>query len=126
MTTNCYQQATDRHLQEHPYDLVIGILSARGNKDLRDAQRETWLRALKEHPLRDKSVNYNPSNASCVRDLCDFLLRILYRFIVGNKGCDVPPNDRLDPYACVASGLRADDIGDHAYEGPELSHMHSL
>ncbi|KAG9465813.1 hypothetical protein GDO78_017699 [Eleutherodactylus coqui] len=58
----------------HP--LVIGILSARQHRALRDTIRGTWLQALP--PAR----------------------RPLLRFIVGSEPCSVPPEDREDPYSC--------------------------
>ncbi|KAM5193626.1 UDP-GalNAc:beta-1,3-N-acetylgalactosaminyltransferase 2 [Mantella aurantiaca] len=54
---------------QHP--LVIGILSARQHRPLRDAIRKTW-------------GSQGP----------------LLRFIVGSEPCPVPPEDREDPYSC--------------------------
>lgn len=79
----------------HP--LVIGILSARQNRALRDTIRDTWLQALP------------PSR------------RPLLRFIVGSQACSVPPEDREDPYSCrllnITSPVLHREI--EAFTGPE-------
>ncbi|XP_072912739.1 UDP-GalNAc:beta-1,3-N-acetylgalactosaminyltransferase 2 isoform X1 [Hemitrygon akajei] len=59
------------------YDLVIGILSARHHRDLRNALRKTWLGHIPE-------LNH----------------RVLAKFIIGTYGCDIPDEDREDPYSC--------------------------
>ncbi|XP_055491137.1 UDP-GalNAc:beta-1,3-N-acetylgalactosaminyltransferase 2 isoform X3 [Leucoraja erinacea] len=60
-----------------PYDLVIGILSARHHHDLRSALRKTWLGHVPQ-------LNQ----------------RVLAKFIIGSYGCDIPDEDREDPYSC--------------------------
>nr|XP_033792132.1 UDP-GalNAc:beta-1,3-N-acetylgalactosaminyltransferase 2 isoform X3 [Geotrypetes seraphini] len=62
------------------YDLVVGILSARHNFELRNVIRNTWLKSLKHHPTLNQ--------------------RVLVKFIIGAHGCDVPVEDREDPYSC--------------------------
>ncbi|XP_069601948.1 UDP-GalNAc:beta-1,3-N-acetylgalactosaminyltransferase 2-like [Ranitomeya imitator] len=79
----------------HP--LVIGVLSARQHRALRDTIRGTWLQALP--PAR----------------------RPLLRFIVGSEACSVPPEDREDPYSCrllnITSPVLQREI--EAFTGPE-------
>ncbi|XP_046387408.1 UDP-GalNAc:beta-1,3-N-acetylgalactosaminyltransferase 2-like [Ischnura elegans] len=54
---------------------VIGIMSAQSNFELRRSIRDTWLNELK------------PENME-------------YVFIVGEKFCSIPPEDRISPYEC--------------------------
>uniref|UniRef100_A0A8C8XMA3 Hexosyltransferase n=3 Tax=Panthera TaxID=9688 RepID=A0A8C8XMA3_PANLE len=62
------------------YDVVVGVLSARHNHELRNVIRSTWLKHLMQHPsLRQ---------------------RVLVKFIIGARGCEVPVEDREDPYSC--------------------------
>ncbi|XP_056407377.1 LOW QUALITY PROTEIN: UDP-GalNAc:beta-1,3-N-acetylgalactosaminyltransferase 2 [Hyla sarda] len=79
----------------HP--LVIGVLSARQHRALRDTIRDSWLQALP--PAR----------------------RPLLRFIVGSEACPVPPEDREDLYSCrllnITSPLIHREI--EAFTGPE-------
>ncbi|XP_004690787.1 PREDICTED: UDP-GalNAc:beta-1,3-N-acetylgalactosaminyltransferase 2 [Condylura cristata] len=62
------------------YDVVVGVLSARNNHELRSVIRSTWLRHLLQHPALSR--------------------RVLVKFIIGARGCDVPVEDREDPYSC--------------------------
>lgn len=62
------------------YELVVGVLSARNNREQRQAIRRTWLENLSLHPVLGP--------------------RTLVRFIVGSSGCAVPVQDREDPYSC--------------------------
>ncbi|XP_066238732.1 UDP-GalNAc:beta-1,3-N-acetylgalactosaminyltransferase 2 isoform X4 [Saccopteryx leptura] len=62
------------------YDVVVGVLSARNNHELRNVIRSTWLKHLKQHPVLSQ--------------------RVLVKFIIGAHGCDVPVKDREDPYSC--------------------------
>ncbi|XP_058431023.1 UDP-GalNAc:beta-1,3-N-acetylgalactosaminyltransferase 2 isoform X8 [Marmota monax] len=62
------------------YDVVVGVLSARSNRELRDAIRNTWLKHSLRHPALSQ--------------------RVLVKFIIGARGCDVPVEDREDPYSC--------------------------
>ncbi|XP_069481775.1 UDP-GalNAc:beta-1,3-N-acetylgalactosaminyltransferase 2 [Ambystoma mexicanum] len=62
------------------HELVVGVLSARGNRDQRSAIRRTWLQHLSGHPALGS--------------------RALVRFIVGSRGCALPAPDREDPYSC--------------------------
>nr|XP_045004660.1 UDP-GalNAc:beta-1,3-N-acetylgalactosaminyltransferase 2 isoform X2 [Jaculus jaculus] len=62
------------------YDVVVGVLSARNNHELRNVIRSTWLKHLLQHPTLSQ--------------------RVLVKFIVGARGCDVPVEDREDPYSC--------------------------
>ncbi|XP_043857595.1 UDP-GalNAc:beta-1,3-N-acetylgalactosaminyltransferase 2 isoform X3 [Dromiciops gliroides] len=62
------------------YDVVVGVLSARNNHELRSVIRNTWLKHLKQHP--------------------DLSQRVLVKFIIGAHGCNVPVEDREDPYSC--------------------------
>ncbi|XP_047376559.1 UDP-GalNAc:beta-1,3-N-acetylgalactosaminyltransferase 2 isoform X3 [Sciurus carolinensis] len=62
------------------YDVVVGVLSARGNRELRDVIRNTWLKHSLQHPALSA--------------------RVLVKFIIGARGCAVPVEDREDPYSC--------------------------
>uniref|UniRef100_A0A8C6QR43 Hexosyltransferase n=1 Tax=Nannospalax galili TaxID=1026970 RepID=A0A8C6QR43_NANGA len=62
------------------YDVVVGVLSARNNHELRSVIRKTWLKHLLQHPTLSK--------------------RVLVKFIIGAHGCEVPVEDREDPYSC--------------------------
>ena len=63
------------------YDIVVGVLSARGNAEQRDALRSTWVGA-----------------ANTAADLRD---RVHARFVVGGVGCTIPVEDREDPLGCT-------------------------
>ncbi|TNM99907.1 hypothetical protein fugu_012940 [Takifugu bimaculatus] len=67
------------------YDLLVGVLSARHHHELRRAIRETWLGHLRTHPR--------------------FHHRVGVKFIVGERGCSVPEEDREDPYSCTLLNL---------------------
>ncbi|CAM9913611.1 unnamed protein product [Lampetra planeri] len=62
------------------YELVVAILSARDNWVLRQAVRDSWLQAVTASPSLRK--------------------RVLPRFVVGSRACDIHPEDREDPYSC--------------------------
>ncbi|XP_030053999.1 UDP-GalNAc:beta-1,3-N-acetylgalactosaminyltransferase 2 isoform X3 [Microcaecilia unicolor] len=62
------------------YDLVVGILSARHNFELRNVIRNTWLKSFKHDPALNQ--------------------RVQVKFIIGAHGCDIPVEDREDPYSC--------------------------
>uniref|UniRef100_A0A2K5NMA4 Beta-1,3-N-acetylgalactosaminyltransferase 2 n=1 Tax=Cercocebus atys TaxID=9531 RepID=A0A2K5NMA4_CERAT len=62
------------------YDVVVGVLSARNNHELRNVIRSTWMRHLLQHPTLSQ--------------------RVLVKFIIGAHGCEVPVEDREDPYSC--------------------------
>ncbi|XP_073912934.1 UDP-GalNAc:beta-1,3-N-acetylgalactosaminyltransferase 2 isoform X2 [Castor canadensis] len=62
------------------YDVVVGVLSARNNRELRNVIRNTWLKHLLAHPALSQ--------------------RVLVKFIIGARGCEVPVEDREDPYSC--------------------------
>ncbi|XP_020137100.2 UDP-GalNAc:beta-1,3-N-acetylgalactosaminyltransferase 2 isoform X2 [Microcebus murinus] len=62
------------------YDVVVGVLSARHNHELRNVIRSTWLKHLIQHPALSQ--------------------RVLVKFIIGAHGCEVPVEDREDPYSC--------------------------
>ncbi|XP_042096897.1 UDP-GalNAc:beta-1,3-N-acetylgalactosaminyltransferase 2 isoform X3 [Ovis aries] len=62
------------------YDVVVGVLSARNNHQLRNVIRSTWLKHLIQHPALSQ--------------------RVLVKFIIGAHGCSVPVEDREDPYSC--------------------------
>ncbi|XP_068920932.1 UDP-GalNAc:beta-1,3-N-acetylgalactosaminyltransferase 2 isoform X2 [Petaurus breviceps papuanus] len=62
------------------YDVVVGVLSARNNHELRSVIRNTWLKHLKQHP--------------------ELSQRVLVKFIIGARGCNVPVEDREDRYSC--------------------------
>ncbi|XP_037687527.1 UDP-GalNAc:beta-1,3-N-acetylgalactosaminyltransferase 2-like [Choloepus didactylus] len=66
--------------KSHHYDLVVGVLSARNNHELRNVIRSTWLKRLIQHPALNQ--------------------RVLVKFIIGAHGCEVPVEDREDPYSC--------------------------
>uniref|UniRef100_A0A8D0EAD4 Hexosyltransferase n=1 Tax=Salvator merianae TaxID=96440 RepID=A0A8D0EAD4_SALMN len=68
------------HWKPKHYDVIVGVLSARHNDGLRNAIRNTWFRHLKQHPGLSQ--------------------RVLLKFIIGAHGCDVPVEDREDPYSC--------------------------
>uniref|UniRef100_A0A8C3FAH4 Hexosyltransferase n=1 Tax=Chrysemys picta bellii TaxID=8478 RepID=A0A8C3FAH4_CHRPI len=62
------------------YDVIVGVLSARHNHELRSVIRNTWFKHLKQHPALSP--------------------RVLVKFIIGAHGCGVPVEDREDPYSC--------------------------
>ncbi|XP_061847011.1 UDP-GalNAc:beta-1,3-N-acetylgalactosaminyltransferase 2 isoform X2 [Colius striatus] len=62
------------------YDVIVGVLSARHNHELRSVIRNTWFKHLKQHPALSQ--------------------RVLVKFIIGAHGCTVPVEDREDPYSC--------------------------
>ncbi|XP_030412797.1 UDP-GalNAc:beta-1,3-N-acetylgalactosaminyltransferase 2 isoform X2 [Gopherus evgoodei] len=62
------------------YDVIVGVLSARHNHELRNVIRNTWFKHLKQHPVLSP--------------------RVLVKFIIGAHGCGVPVKDREDPYSC--------------------------
>ncbi|EPQ17132.1 UDP-GalNAc:beta-1,3-N-acetylgalactosaminyltransferase 2, partial [Myotis brandtii] len=62
------------------YDVVVGVLSARNNHELRSVIRSTWLKHSLQHPALGP--------------------RVLVKFIIGARGCEVPVEDREDPYSC--------------------------
>ncbi|XP_067391861.1 UDP-GalNAc:beta-1,3-N-acetylgalactosaminyltransferase 2 isoform X4 [Emydura macquarii macquarii] len=62
------------------YDVIVGVLSARHNHELRNVIRNTWFKHLKQHPALST--------------------RVLVKFIIGAHGCGVPVEDREDPYSC--------------------------
>uniref|UniRef100_A0A2R9BEG8 Beta-1,3-N-acetylgalactosaminyltransferase 2 n=1 Tax=Pan paniscus TaxID=9597 RepID=A0A2R9BEG8_PANPA len=62
------------------YDVVVGVLSARNNHELRNVIRSSWMRHLLQHPTLSQ--------------------RVLVKFIIGAHGCEVPVEDREDPYSC--------------------------
>ncbi|XP_068270857.1 UDP-GalNAc:beta-1,3-N-acetylgalactosaminyltransferase 2 isoform X6 [Nyctibius grandis] len=62
------------------YDVIVGVLSARHNHELRSVIRNTWFKHLKQHPALSQCV--------------------LVKFIIGAHGCAVPVEDREDPYSC--------------------------
>ncbi|XP_036210536.1 UDP-GalNAc:beta-1,3-N-acetylgalactosaminyltransferase 2 isoform X5 [Myotis myotis] len=62
------------------YDVVVGVLSARSNHELRSVIRSTWLKHSLQHPALGH--------------------RVLVKFIIGARGCEVPVEDREDPYSC--------------------------
>ncbi|XP_062980430.1 UDP-GalNAc:beta-1,3-N-acetylgalactosaminyltransferase 2 isoform X3 [Elgaria multicarinata webbii] len=68
------------HWKPKHYDVIVGVLSARHNDGLRNAIRNTWFRHLKQHSGLSQ--------------------RVLVKFIIGARGCDVPVEDREDPYSC--------------------------
>ncbi|XP_078365283.1 UDP-GalNAc:beta-1,3-N-acetylgalactosaminyltransferase 2-like isoform X2 [Oculina patagonica] len=94
------------------YDVVIGILSARGNNEQRQALRETW-------------VGHVPKNSSLQE-------RVIIKFVVGNRPCPIPPQDRLGRYSCepdalvdpvldqdiIAYRVPKGAVGLHTYQGP--------
>ncbi|XP_048341797.1 UDP-GalNAc:beta-1,3-N-acetylgalactosaminyltransferase 2 isoform X2 [Sphaerodactylus townsendi] len=68
------------HWKPKHYDVIVGVLSARHNEELRNVIRSTWFRHLKQHPGLNQ--------------------RVLVKFIIGSRGCGVPVEDREDPYSC--------------------------
>ncbi|XP_074229346.1 UDP-GalNAc:beta-1,3-N-acetylgalactosaminyltransferase 2 isoform X8 [Camelus bactrianus] len=62
------------------YDVVVGVLSARNNHELRNVIRSTWLKHSLQHPALSQ--------------------RVLVKFVIGARGCQVPVEDREDPYSC--------------------------
>eukprot|EP00055_Hartaetosiga_balthica_P017985 m.126443 g.126443 ORF g.126443 m.126443 type:complete len:730 (-) comp9434_c1_seq38:1862-4051(-) len=71
-----------------PPDLLVGILSARGNQSLRKIQRQTWLSTIKD--LNKKFPKF----------------RVEAKFIIGGEWCDIPVEDRLSQYDCKRSPLK--------------------
>uniref|UniRef100_A0A1Y7VJJ6 UDP-GalNAc:betaGlcNAc beta 1,3-galactosaminyltransferase, polypeptide 2 n=1 Tax=Mus musculus TaxID=10090 RepID=A0A1Y7VJJ6_MOUSE len=74
------QSALFPHWKFSHYDVVVGVLSARNNHELRNVIRNTWLKNLLHHPTLSQ--------------------RVLVKFIIGARGCEVPVEDREDPYSC--------------------------
>ncbi|XP_041606355.1 UDP-GalNAc:beta-1,3-N-acetylgalactosaminyltransferase 2 isoform X1 [Vulpes vulpes] len=74
------QLALFPHWKSSHYDVVVGVLSARNNHELRNVIRSTWLKHLIQHPSLSQ--------------------RVLVKFIIGAHGCEVPVEDREDPYSC--------------------------
>ncbi|XP_058525357.1 UDP-GalNAc:beta-1,3-N-acetylgalactosaminyltransferase 2 isoform X2 [Ochotona princeps] len=72
--------ALSSHWKARHYDVVVGVLSARNNHELRNVIRSTWLKHLLQHPALSQ--------------------RVLVKFIIGAQGCEVPVEDREDPYSC--------------------------
>ncbi|XP_045153843.1 UDP-GalNAc:beta-1,3-N-acetylgalactosaminyltransferase 2 isoform X2 [Echinops telfairi] len=72
--------ALNPHWKDTHYDMVVGVLSARNNHGLRKVIRSTWLKHLIQHPTLRQ--------------------RVLVKFIIGTQGCEVPVEDREDPYSC--------------------------
>ncbi|XP_013861377.1 UDP-GalNAc:beta-1,3-N-acetylgalactosaminyltransferase 2 [Austrofundulus limnaeus] len=70
------------HSDESPpfSEVLVGVLSARHHGELRQAIRETWLGYIRDHPRLRR--------------------RVTVKFIVGQRGCPVPEEDREDPYSC--------------------------
>ena len=73
------QSALFPHWKFSHYDVVVGVLSARNNHELRNVIRNTWLKNLLHHPTLSQ--------------------RVLVKFIIGARGCEVPVEDREDPYS---------------------------
>ncbi|XP_065827451.1 UDP-GalNAc:beta-1,3-N-acetylgalactosaminyltransferase 2-like [Oscarella lobularis] len=83
-----------------PYQLVIGIPSARSNFALRRALRETWVGAIRNsHRLAEK---------------------ILVKFVVGSIPCRVHPLLRHTPYVC-----RQTDLEYPIFKEDILTHHHN-
>ncbi|XP_068722712.1 UDP-GalNAc:beta-1,3-N-acetylgalactosaminyltransferase 2-like isoform X1 [Montipora capricornis] len=94
------------------YVLVIGILSARGNHEQRQAIRNTWLGHVLQNPFLQE--------------------RLIVKFIVGDEPCSVPPTDRIDQYSCqpemlfdpvldrniIAHRIPKGAVGWHIHQGP--------
>ncbi|XP_067052766.1 UDP-GalNAc:beta-1,3-N-acetylgalactosaminyltransferase 2-like isoform X1 [Acropora muricata] len=80
LTTEDDLQTQKKGTRLQNYDLVIGILSARGNHEQRQAIRDTWL----GHVLKISFLQE----------------RVIVKFVVGDEPCPVPPIDRLDQYSC--------------------------
>ncbi|NP_001018523.1 UDP-GalNAc:beta-1,3-N-acetylgalactosaminyltransferase 2 precursor [Danio rerio] len=77
-------------------EVLVGVLSARHNHELRQAIRDTWLGYLKQHP--------------------HFQNRVLVKFIIGAQGCSVPLEDLEDQYSC--SQL---ELSEAAVSGQEMA-----
>ncbi|KAM5234925.1 UDP-GalNAc:beta-1,3-N-acetylgalactosaminyltransferase 2 isoform 2-T2 [Ctenodactylus gundi] len=97
------------------YDVVVGVLSARGNHELRNVIRNTWLRHLAQHPVLSQ--------------------RVLVKFIIGVRGCEVPVEDREDPYSCrllnitnpaVNQEIEAFSLSEHASSVPSEDRVVSV
>ncbi|XP_046862811.1 UDP-GalNAc:beta-1,3-N-acetylgalactosaminyltransferase 2-like isoform X2 [Xenia sp. Carnegie-2017] len=92
------------------YDLVVGILSSRGNFDLRQSLRESWVGYARRHSSLNK--------------------RVLVKFIVSNNACYVPPEFRIDPYKCERKKIESPNYENEviAYKRPNeenLRYFHS-
>lgn len=74
------QSALLAHWKPSHYDVVVGVLSARNNHKLRNVIRNTWLKHSLHHPALSQ--------------------RVLVKFIIGAHGCEVPVEDRENPYSC--------------------------
>lgn len=74
--------------------LTLGILSARDHFEERESLRKTWLQSMSV--LKSKNVQW------------------IYKFIVGDKSCNIPWQNRKDIYSCerIESLNLTGDIGD--------------
>ncbi|XP_045188617.2 UDP-GalNAc:beta-1,3-N-acetylgalactosaminyltransferase 2-like [Mercenaria mercenaria] len=76
-TCECGDNDTGR--KQEDTQLVIGILSAREHFEQRQAVRDTWLQDIhKGHALE----------------------KVLYKFIIGSRSCDIHVQNRKDLYSC--------------------------
>ncbi|XP_038049275.1 UDP-GalNAc:beta-1,3-N-acetylgalactosaminyltransferase 2-like [Patiria miniata] len=72
------------------HEIVIGVLSARENTAQRQAIRDTWGQYIRDHSkLRGK---------------------MLARFIIGNRGCEIPHEFREDQYSCQSMLLKTKNV----------------
>ncbi|XP_005993397.1 UDP-GalNAc:beta-1,3-N-acetylgalactosaminyltransferase 2 isoform X2 [Latimeria chalumnae] len=85
----------------HQYEVLVGVLSARQNVKYRDAIRASWMEQMNRLP--------------------DVKQRALVKFIIGKFGCNVPFEDREDPYTCKLLNITDPDIGQEieAFSLPE-------
>ncbi|KAM6217451.1 UDP-GalNAc:beta-1,3-N-acetylgalactosaminyltransferase 2 [Rhynchocyon petersi] len=97
------------------YDVVVGVLSARNNHQLRNVIRNTWLKHLTQHPTLSQ--------------------RVLVKFIIGAYGCEVPVEDREDPYSCrllnithpvLNQEIEAFSLPEDTASGPSEDHVVSV
>eukprot|EP01137_Pigoraptor_chileana_P001794 Opistho-2@39853 len=93
-------------------EVVVGVTSARGHFDERQALRETWVGHIKGSP--------------------GLKSRVVVKFLVGDKGCTIDAKDRADKYGCefsvvgkpvvdkevVAYRVPSDTVGAHRFYGP--------
>ncbi|XP_002736365.1 UDP-GalNAc:beta-1,3-N-acetylgalactosaminyltransferase 2-like [Saccoglossus kowalevskii] len=78
------------HANEHRYTLVVGILSARENYELRRALRNTWM----TYVSTCNSLDYG----------------VMVKFIVGSHACNFHPSLRQDEFGCQPLNVTEDFV----------------
>lgn len=69
-----------------PFDVVVGVLSARHHFDERQSLRDSWFGYAQSHD------------------------RLMVKFIVGSKECSIHPDYRKSSYGCAPSNMSSENI----------------